>query len=156
VELVRGTRSGGVDVTRLDADRVSRAAFRALRLGAVVARADVAVVDLAGPGAETCFQGLLTNDVEKAGDGGFLYGALLTPKGMVVVEGWCARFGTRISFCVPLAGGGRERVNEIFARSIPPRLAHQHDRTDGVAVLRIAGPRTLVAADLAGLPLPPG
>jgi len=33
-----------------------------------------------GTGAVTCFQGLLTNDIEKPGDGAFVYGALLTPR----------------------------------------------------------------------------
>ncbi|MBI1966916.1 MAG: hypothetical protein HYS40_02905 [Gemmatimonadetes bacterium] len=141
-------------MTRLGPDRVSTTLVRALRLGAVVARAEVAVIELAGPGAVTCFQGLLTNDVEKAGDGGFVYGALLTPKGMIVVDGWAARLGSRVSYTVPPAG--RERVTEIFTRSVPPRLARMQDRTDSVAMLRVVGPRALATAELAAIPLPSG
>jgi tRNA-modifying protein YgfZ len=141
---------------RLGPERIPAGVVRALNLGCLAARADVATLELAGTGAVTCFQGLLTNDVEKAGDGGFVYGALLTPKGMIVVEGWAARVGNRVSYAVPRAGGGRERVAEIFARSIPPRLAQVHDRTDTAAVLRLAGPRALAVADLAHIPLPPG
>ena len=138
---------------RLGPDRVTPALVRALRLGAVVARAETALIDLVGPGAVTCFQGLLTNDVEKVGDGGFVYGALLTPKGMIVVDGWAARLGPRVSYAVPFAG--RERVTEIFSRSIPPRLARMEDRTATTATLRVAGPRALAVAELAALPVPP-
>ena len=141
-------------MTRLGPERIKPGTVRALHLGCLVARADVAELELEGAGAVTCFQGLLTNDVEKAGDGGFVYGALLTPKGMIVVDGWASRLGTVVSYVVPRAG--RERTAEIFARSIPPRLAHVHDRTDETTVLRLAGPRALAVADLAHIPLPPG
>ena len=137
---------------RLGPERITAGMVRALNLGCLAARAEVATVELAGAGAVTCLQGLLTNDVEKVGDGGFVYGALLTAKGMIVVEGWAARVGNRVSYTVPRAG--RERVAEIFARSIPPRLAQVQDRTDTTAVLRLAGPRALAVADLANIPLP--
>ena len=140
-------------MTRLGRERITTGTVRALHLGCLAARADVATLELAGAGAVTCFQGLLTNDVEKAGDGGFVYGALLTAKGMIVVEGWAARLGALVSYTVPRAG--RERAAEIFARSIPPRLAQVRDRTDTTAVLRLAGPRALAVADLAHIPLPP-
>jgi len=58
-----------------------------------------------------------------------------------------------VSYVVPRAG--RERVAEIFARSIPPRLAQSQDRTESKAVLRLAGPRALAVADLARIPIPP-
>src|SRR2546422_1571823 len=70
-------------IARLDPGSVSPARLAALRTGAIVARADAAVVALTGPGAVTSAQGLLTNDVEEPGDGAFVYGALLTPKGMI-------------------------------------------------------------------------
>jgi len=85
-------------VTRLEPDAVPAEVVDQLRAGAIVARADVAVIELtgSGSGAVTCFQGLLTNDIEKPGDGAFVYGALLTPKGMMVVDGWAARLGSRV------------------------------------------------------------
>jgi folate-binding protein YgfZ len=125
----------------------------ALRDGAVVAQPSVALLELAGPGAITAFQGLLTQDVEKPGDGAFLYGALLTPKGMVIVEGWTTRAGPRITYVVPAAG--RDRALEIFTRYVPPRLARSTDRTAESGVLRLAGPRALTVAQAAGVPLPP-
>src|SRR5258708_19910965 len=98
----------------------SPAVVDALRVGAIVARADVAVITLTGPGAITCFQGLLTNDIEKPGDGAFVYGALLTPKGMILVDGWAARHGPSVSYVVPAEA--RERVLELYTPPLPPRL----------------------------------
>lgn len=128
---------------------------QALRAGAVVAPADVGVVELAGGGAVACMQGLLTNDIEKPGDGSFVYGALLTPKGMIVVDGWAARMGTTVRFTVPLSGGGRERALAILQRSVPPRLARIADRTGEVAVLRLAGAHAVAIAEAARIATPP-
>src|SRR5256712_1189787 len=136
-------------VARLEAGRVTAATVAALRTGAVLARAEAGVVALTGPGAVTCFQGLLTNDIEKPGDGAFVYGALLTPKGMIVVDGWATRHGTTVSYTVP--AHGRERALEILTRSVPPRLARLADRTAELAVLRPTGPRAQAVADAAGV-----
>jgi len=140
-------------IARLDPGSVSPARLTALRTGAIVARADAAVVALTGPGAVTCAQGLLTNDLEEPGDGAFVYGALLTPKGMIVVDAWSARLGATVSFTV--GAEGRERALAIFTRSVPPRLARLTDRTSDVAVYQLAGPNALAIAESAGLPVPP-
>src|SRR3989449_138228 len=139
-------------VARLEPGRVTAATVAALRTGAVLARAEAGVVALTGPGAVTCFQGLLTNDIEKPGDGAFVYGALLTPKGMIVVDGWATRHGTTVSYTVP--AHGRERALEILTRSVPPRLARLADRTAELAVLRLTGPQALAVAEAAGLAVP--
>ncbi len=120
----------------------------------MVAAPPVGVLDLLGPGAVACFQGLLTNDIEQPGDGAFVYGALLTPKGMIVADGWAARDGARVTFAVPAAG--RDAVAAVYGKSIPPRLARWRDRTADCAVLRLAGPRAGSACERAGIPLPPG
>src|SRR5947199_380109 len=158
VELVLG-RAGlqryfDVLVARRIPGAVSPARLAALRTGAVMARAEAAVVTLTGPGAVTAAQGLLTNDVDKPGDGAFVYGALLTPKGMIVVDAWVARLGATMSFAV--AAQGRERALAIFTRSVPPRLARLADRTAELAVYRLAGPNALAVAEAAGLPVPTG
>jgi tRNA-modifying protein YgfZ len=140
-------------IARLEPGAVSPALVTALHTGAVLSRADAAVVTLAGPGAVTCMQGLLTNDLDQAGDGGFVYGALLTPKGMIVVDGWAARLGTTVAYTVPAAA--RDRALAVFTRSVPPRLARLHDRSSEVAVYRLAGPRASGAAIAAGLEVPP-
>jgi len=141
-------------VTRLGAGDVPPEIVDHLRTGALVAPADVGVIDLVGPGtgAVTCFQGLLTSDIEKPGDGAFVYGALLTPKGMIVVDGWAARLGTRVRFTVPLEG--RERALGILQRSVPPRLAHSVDQTGDTAVLRVAGAHAVAVLSAAGLTVP--
>jgi folate-binding protein YgfZ len=140
-------------VARLEPGSVAPALVTALATGAVFALADAALVTLSGPGALTCFQGLLTNDLEEPGDGAFVYGALLTPKGMIVVDGWTARHGPQVSYTVPAAG--RERALAIFTRSVPPRLARVSDRTADVAIYRVAGPRAAAVAVAAGLEAPP-
>jgi len=141
-------------VTRLEQDAVPAEIVDRLRAGAVVAAAEVGVIDLTGSaeGAITCFQGLLTNDLEKPGDGAFVYGALLTPKGMIVVDGWAARLGSRVRYTVPAEG--RERALAILQRSVPPRLARSADRTADTTVLRLAGAHAVAVMGAAGLPVP--
>jgi len=143
-------------VTRLEQDAVPAEVVDQLRAGAIVAPVDAGVIELSGPGtgAITCFQGLLTNDIEKPGDGAFVYGALLTAKGMLVVDGWAARLGSRVRFTV--AAEGRERALAIFQRSIPPRLARFEDRTEALGVLRVAGALSTAVMGAAGFPVPPG
>ncbi|HXG98407.1 MAG TPA: hypothetical protein VNJ06_14990 [Gemmatimonadales bacterium] len=143
-------------VTRLERDAVPAEIVDQLRAGAIVAPAEVGTIELvgAGQGAITCFQGLLTGDIENPGDGAFVYGALLTPKGMIVVDGWAARAGPRVRFTVPAEG--RERAMLILQRSVPPRLARATDRTDETAVLRVAGAHAVAVMGAAGIPIPPG
>lgn len=143
----------GTAPVRLGPSVLSPAMYDALRRTAVFAPASIAVLELAGPGAVTAFQGLLTNDIEGPGAGAFVYGALLTPKGMIVVEGWAARLEHSIRFTVPATG--RERALEIFAKWVPPRLARSSDRTAECTVLRVAGARALAIAEAAGVPVPP-
>lgn len=144
-------------MTLLERDVIPAEVVDRLRAGAIVARADAATIDLTGAGqnAVTCFQGLLTNDIEKPGDGAFVYGALLTPKGMIVVDGWAARLGSRVRFTV--AENGREPTLALLRHSIPPRLARFADRRDETAILRVAGGSAHATAILAaaGLPVPP-
>src|SRR6266566_6203877 len=148
--LERTMVEGASNLFRLEPGSVAPPFVAALRSGALLARVDAAVLTLAGPGAVTCVQGLLTNDIEQPGDGAFVYGALLTPKGMIVVDGWAGRLGATVSYTVPAHGGGRERALAIFTRSVPPRLARVSDRTSEVAVYRLAGPGAPAVAVAAG------
>src|SRR3989449_1248562 len=146
---------GPPQVARVEPGDVTPTVVTALYTGALVPGGEAGVVALTGPGAVTSFQGLLTNDVELPGDGSFVYGALLTPKGMIVVDGWAARLGATVSYTVPAYGGGRERALATFTRSVPPRLARVSDRTAEVAVYRLAGPGALAVAVAAGLDVSP-
>src|SRR5438105_3457026 len=140
-------------VARLEPGSVSPALVTALYTGVVLSRADAALLTLTGPGAVTCAQGLLTNDLEQAGDGAFVYGALLTPKGMIVVDAWAARLGATVGFTVP--GDGRDRALAIFTRSVPPRLARLHDVAE-VAIYRLAALSRAREPPAAGPPVRPG
>ncbi len=120
--------------------------------GAVVARADSAVLELTGPSVLECIQGLFTNDIEAAGSDAFVYGATLTPKGMIISDMWVARRGGDVAVYVPLQG--KDDVLANFARYVPPRLASVTDRTEDVSVLHLVGPRAADLARRAGLAVP--
>jgi folate-binding protein YgfZ len=143
---------GPATLARLSTDSVTPVMVQALRVGAVLSPAAASVISLSGSGAVDCMQGLLTSDLDKQGDGGFVYGAMLTPKGMIVVDGWAARFGTEVRFTVPAAG--REAALALLGHSVPPRLARTADRSADSVVLRLAGLRALAIAEIARLPAP--
>src|SRR5256885_5933592 len=108
-------------IARVEPGEVTPALVTALYTGAVVSRVEAGVVLLTGPGAVTSFQGLLTNDVELPGDGSFVYGALLTPKGMIVVDGWAARLGATVSYTVPAEWrGGATAPADLHRPVVPP------------------------------------
>ncbi|HEX4560549.1 MAG TPA: hypothetical protein VH113_01845 [Gemmatimonadales bacterium] len=139
-------------LARVDAASVTPAVAQALRAGAVVAQVPAGIFDLVGSGALACMQGLLTNDIEKPGDGALAYGALLTPKGMIVADGWVGRRGELVRFTT--SAEGRERAALIFQRSIPPRLANTADRSADLRVVRLSGPAALGIAEAARLLIP--
>src|SRR2546423_6892279 len=107
-------------VARVEPGEVTPTLVTTLYTGALVSRVEAGVVALTGPGAVTSFQGLLTNDVELPGDGSFVYGALLTPKGMIVVDGWAARLGATVSYTVPAEWRGRGPPPPASPRPAPP------------------------------------
>jgi len=102
--------------------------LKLLRSGAVMVRDHPAVLRVEGPGALTCLQGLLTQDLAAPGDGSLAYGAVLTPKGMIIADVWVVREDT--GFILVLDGGARTAVLALFARTLPPRLARCSDLSD--------------------------
>ncbi|HYC32927.1 MAG TPA: hypothetical protein VEB59_11615 [Gemmatimonadales bacterium] len=115
-----------------------RARLARARQGAMVVVTGPAVLRVTGTGALTCLQGLLTNDLVQPGDGSLVYGALLTPKGAIVVDAWALRHGAdRLTLIVPRAG--REAALEIFGRTLPPRLARLTDATEESRVAWLVG-----------------
>lgn len=107
------------------------------------------VFEVAGPGALTCLQGLLTNDLAGPGERSLVYGALLTPKGMIIVDAWVLRLADR--FVMVADRAGRAPATELFRRSLPPRLALVTDRTEAWEVLWAIGLGTEAAAKAAGV-----
>lgn len=114
-----------------------RTRLERLRHGAVIVRGEPAVFWVEGPGALTCLQGLLTNDLAKAGEQSLVYGALLTPKGMIVVDCWVIRQPERFTLVAPLRA--RETALELLRRQLPPRLAKLADATGQVEAAWVLG-----------------
>ena len=99
---------------------LDRARLDRVRHGCVVVTTEPAVFRVEGSGALQCLQGLLTNDIVKPGDHSLVYGALLTPKGAIVLDCWVAR--TPDGLTVIAAQSARDAGAELFRRSLPPRL----------------------------------
>lgn len=131
----------------LDAGRL-----RLVRHGAMVVRDQPAILEVTGPGVVPCLQGLLTNDVVQPGDRSVVYGALLTPKGMIVVDCWVLRHGERAVLVLPESG--RQPALDIFRRSLPPRLARVRDMGAESAAAWLLGDAAPDLAGRAGLALP--
>ena len=132
-----------LDLT-IERDRLDR-----VRRGAAVVVDHPAVFRITGQGALTCLQGLFTNDLEQPGEGSLTYGAMLTPKGMIVADAWIARHAGVLTLISPAQA--REAVREIFQRGLPPRLARAEDATEESAVAWLLGERgfhTLAQSDI--------
>ena len=109
----------------------------ALRRGTVVVRVQPAVFRVVGSGALDCLQGLLTNDLAAPGVDRLVYGALLTPKGMIVADYFVYR--TVDGFVLVARPDAHLPTLELFRRQIPPRLAKVTDLTGLWAALLVLG-----------------
>lgn len=126
--------------------------LRRLVRQAVEVRTSPAVFEVTGPGALTCLQGLLTNDLAAPGEHSLVYGALLTPKGAIVVDYWVLRLADR--FLLIAEPAGHDASLDLFRRSLPPRLATVSDRTGETGVLWVYGAETAATLGRSGLRLP--
>lgn len=138
-------------VVRLDADALSEAEQEAALHGAGFAPADVAVVKMSGPAVVDCLQGLLTNDVAAPGNEGFVYGAVLTTKGMIVCDLWVARDGNDAWVFAP--AHGLDALLDVFKRFVPPRLATYEHLSDHT-VIRLVGADVARRVGDAGIAVP--
>lgn len=120
--------------------------------GAAAARIDATCLAVTGPGVIECLQGVLTNDVEARGERGFIFGAVLTPKGMIVCDLWLARDDEAVMLFPSPEGAGA--LLEVFQRSLPPRLARVEDHSEHLAVIRVVGPLAVAQLAAAGVSLP--
>ena len=131
----------------LDRDRLAE-----VRHGAILVTTEPAVFRVQGPGALTCLQGLLTNDLVKPGDNSMVYGALLTPKGALVVDYWVLRQPDVITLVAPRSG--HEASLELFRRQLPPRLARVTDLTGQARVAWLIGARAFQTLAESGVAMP--
>ncbi|MGH7657230.1 MAG: YgfZ/GcvT domain-containing protein, partial [Gemmatimonadales bacterium] len=128
--------------------------LRRLRQHTVAVPGRTAIFELTGQGAVDCLQGLLTNDVSQPGPETVVHGALLTPKGMIVVDLWVLRLPSALVLVTPLEG--REDAAEIFRKSFPPRLAKVTERTEEWTTVHLYGEETFAVLNRAELPVAPG
>ncbi len=101
--------------------------LKTLRSGAVMVRDAPVVLQIGGPGALICLQGLFTQDLAAPGPDTLVYGALLTPKGMIVADAWVVR--EESGFILAIDARAREDVLTLLGRTLPPRLAQVSDLT---------------------------
>ena len=121
-----------------------------LRSALVVVTDRPAVFEIEGVGATTCLQGIVSHDLVKPGPDSLGYGAMLTAKGIIVVDLWSLRFDSRILLIVD--SSARESTLASLRRQLPPRLAKITDRSDDLGVIWILGAMDRVREVL---PLPP-
>jgi tRNA-modifying protein YgfZ len=131
----------------LDRERLTQ-----VRHGAVLVTTQPAVFRVHGPGALACLQGLLTNDLVKPGDNSLVYGALLTPKGAVVVDYWVLREPGGITLVAPRSG--HEASLDLFRRQLPPRLAKVSDMTGQASVAWLIGAHGFQTLASSGVSIP--
>ena len=98
---------------------------------------DDAIFRIEGSGTFNCLQGLLTNDVMKLASGSAAWGAFLTPKGMIVSDAWVIRDGDAAWVLAP--GSALDTMRQLFARTMPPRLAKVTDRTGAMQLRWLCG-----------------
>ncbi len=134
--------------------RLDAAPLSLIRRGPGAVPWEPAAFEVSGPGAATCIQGLLTNDVERPGAGSIVYGAMLTPKGMIVADYWVLRLDH--AFLLLAEPEGRDPSLALFRRQLPPRLARARDMTGALSAIRLYGDHALHALRAVGLGDPPG
>lgn len=124
--------------------------LHAIQFGAVVVPDRPALFWIEGPGALACLQGLLTSDVAAVPENGLGYGAMLTAKGMIILDPFLLRSGA--AFLLILPAFAREGAVAHFRRTMPPRLARVEDRSESWQVGWLLGNGSLhLARDVEGV-----
>ena len=132
--------------------KISQNTLSVLQRSAILTRTGVAVYVLRGPGTVQCLQGIFTNDVVKPGDHALIYGAFLTPKGMIVADAWLLRLPDRaIIVTHPEA---RAQLDLVFQKSLPPRLTRIDPGSADLGALWVLGPRAADMSAALGLTVP--
>jgi folate-binding protein YgfZ len=124
-----------------------------LRTGAVMIRLPAAVLQVHGPGALQCLQGLLTNDLVQPGNGTMVYTALLTPKGMILADMWVLRMAPERLLVVGDQTAARVILG-VFQRSMPARMALVDDLSERRETLWLCGDQAWPSLVAAGFAVP--
>jgi folate-binding protein YgfZ len=103
----------------------------------VSVRPDLVRLRLTGSGRVACLQGLVSCDVDAPGDGAHRFGALLTPKGMIVATLWITRWDDAFLVVAPAVTAAG--VRNTFARTLPPRLCRCDDVTAATTTMGLYG-----------------
>ena len=115
--------------------------LQAVQFGTVVVPDHPAIFWIEGPGALDCLQGLLTNDLATAPESSLRYGAMLSAKGMIILDPFVLRKDG--GFLLILSEFARERAIAHFRRTLPPRLAKLEDRSESWRVVWVLGAGSL-------------
>ena len=107
--------------------------------GTVLVPGHPALFAVTGTGAEQCLQGVLTNDVVKSGPNSMVYGAWLTPKGMIIADCWVLGGATNLEFLVVADLSAETQLVGLFRRQFPPRVAKVANLTATEESLTILG-----------------
>lgn len=136
---------------------LDRNRLEALRSGATIILNESAALRVSGPGALACLQGVFTNDVVGHGGDHLIYGAFLTPKGMIITDCWAMRFASEAILILPARSA--DGMLALFQRTFPPRLAHVTDLRTRWSVAWLYGTaveQVLERAARGTVPLHPG
>jgi folate-binding protein YgfZ len=144
-----------MDVMMLSPIAIDNLHLSRLRHGAVMVRAPISIIEVTGPGALACLQGVLTNDLVKPGDGSFVYSATLTPKGMIIADMWVVRIAPQRLLLLGDPAAHQSTLG-VLRRSMPARMALVNDLTGGREALWLCGDLAIVSLAAAGLAVPDG
>jgi len=132
--------------------RLSDSRFHHLRHDSSFVLLESAQFRVEGSGAVDCLQGLITCDVAAPGPGSAMYGAVLTSKGMIVVDSHVLR--DDIGFTLLTSLDLRQVALDLFRKQLPPRLARLTDRSESSRTIWLLGQRAQEVLGAAGLAWP--
>ncbi len=136
---------------------ISKTRLSQVQSGAIIIAGQPAQFAVAGPGAVECVQGITTNDVVKPGPGSLVYGAILTPKGMIIADCWVLRPPGDGELILVADRSVESELADLFKRQFPPRIAKVTNRTAAGRCRWVVGGQALaLLSSRMGHPIEPG
>ncbi len=118
---------------------ISNTRLHLLQNGAIIIPGRPAQFVVTGPGAVQCVQGITTNDIVKPGPNSLIYGAILTPKGMIVADCWVLRPAGDLDLVLVADRSVESELADLLRRQFPPRVAKVTNRTAVDQCVWVAG-----------------